>query len=138
VREGSQQVPPTIVENLITVARARAPEVVFGEPWEARAFALAVALCEAGQFQWSEFQQYLIDGIGAAEKSGRTTRGGADYYRHWLSALTRLLEAKGIVVGAELQARIAEVGPPPPSQDPHGIHRHGERGHGERGHGENG
>jgi len=133
VREGSQQVPSTIVENLITAARATAPEVVFGEPWEARAFALAVALCEAGQFQWSEFQQYLIDGIGAGEKSGRTTRGGADYYRHWLGALIRLLEAKGIVVGAELQARIAEVGPPPPSQDPHGTHGHGERGHGENG-----
>jgi nitrile hydratase accessory protein len=110
-------------EELIAAARALAPEAVFSEPWEARAFAVAVALCEAGRFQWAEFQQSLIDEIGAAEKAGRATSGGADYYRHWLSALTRLLNAKGIVGGAELEARIAEVGPPPPSQDPHGQHR---------------
>ncbi len=110
-------------ENLIAAARAIAPEAVFSEPWEAHAFAVAVALSEAGQFQWAEFQQSLIDEIGAAEKTGRTISGGADYYRHWLSALTRLLNAKGIVGGAELEARIAGVGPPPPAQDPHGRHK---------------
>jgi hypothetical protein len=62
----------------------------------------------------------LIKEIGAAEKTGRPTSGGADYYRHWLGALTRLLDAKGIVGRAELEARIADVGPPPPSQNPHG------------------
>jgi nitrile hydratase accessory protein len=107
-------------EDLIAAARALAPEAVFSEPWEARAFAVAVALSEAGQFQWAEFQQNLIEEIDAAEKTGRTTSGGADYYRYWLGALTRLLNAKGIVGGAELQARIADVGPPPPSQNPHG------------------
>jgi nitrile hydratase accessory protein len=110
-------------EDLIAAARAMAPQAVFSEPWEARAFAVAVALCEAGQFQWAEFQQFLIDEIGKAEKAGRATSGGADYYRHWLGALVRLLDAKGIVGVAELVARIAEVGPPPPAQDPHGRHR---------------
>jgi len=112
-------------EDLIAAARAMAPEAVFSEPWEARAFAVAVALCEAGQFRWSEFKKKLIDEIGAAEQAGRTASGGAAYYRHWLGALTRLLNAKGIVGGAELEARIAEVGPPPPAQDPrdpHGRH----------------
>ncbi|HVB79492.1 MAG TPA: nitrile hydratase accessory protein [Candidatus Binataceae bacterium] len=109
-------------EDLLAAARAIAPEAVFTEPWEARAFAVAVALCAAGQFQWKEFQQLLIDEIGAAEKTGHATGGGADYYRHWLGALARLLDAKGIVGGAELEARIAEVGPPPPLQDPHGRH----------------
>ncbi|MGA8568989.1 MAG: nitrile hydratase accessory protein [Candidatus Binataceae bacterium] len=112
-------------EDLIAAARAIAPEAVFSEPWEARAFAVAVALSETGQLQWAEFQQSLIDEIGAAEKTGRTTSGGADYYRHWLGALTRLLNAKGIVGGAELEARIADVGPPPPSQNPHGQDPHG-------------
>lgn len=114
--------PAKTAEDLIATARALAPEAVFTEPWEARAFAVAVALCEAGQFQWAEFQRKLIDEIGASEKSGGVTSGGPDYYRHWLAALTRLLEAKGIVGGAELAARIAEVGPPPPSQDPYGHH----------------
>ena len=118
-------------EDLIAAARALAPEAVFAEPWEARAFAVAVALCEAGQFRWAEFQQSLIEEIGAAEKTGRTTSGGADYYRHWLGALTRLLDAKDIVGRAELKARIDEVGPPPPSQDPHGRHGHGQNRHGQ-------
>lgn len=104
-------------EDLITAARAMAPGAVFSEPWEARAFAVAVALCEAGQFRWAEFQQSLIEEIAAVEKGGRATNG-ADYYRHWLGALTRLLEAKGIVGDAELRARVATVGPPPPPQNP--------------------
>ncbi len=114
--------PGKSAEDLIARARALAPEAVFGEPWEARAFAVAVALCEAGQFQWAEFQQSLIAEIGEAEKTGRTTKGGTDYYLHWLDALTRLLDAKGIVLGPELEARTADVGPPPPPQDPHGHH----------------
>ena len=35
-------------------------ELVFAEPWESRAFAMAVALCEAGVFTWREFQGALI------------------------------------------------------------------------------
>ncbi|HTQ23212.1 MAG TPA: nitrile hydratase accessory protein [Candidatus Binataceae bacterium] len=118
--------PDKTAEDLIAAARALAPQATFGEPWEARAFAVAVALCEAGQFQWADFQQSLIDEIAAAERAGAVTAGGADYYRHWLSALVRLLEARGIVGVAELSARIAEAGPPPPPQDPRGAHRHGQ------------
>src|SRR4029077_13445798 len=98
-------------EDLIVAARALAPEAVFSEPWEARAFAVAVALSEAGQFQWAEFQQSLIEEIGAAEKTGRTSSGGADYYRHWLGALTRLLNAQGIVRRAGLWGWDADVRP---------------------------
>jgi nitrile hydratase accessory protein len=101
-------------EDLIEAARAIAPGAVFSEPWEARAFAVAVALCEGGQFRWAEFQQSLIDEIAAAEKAGHATSGGGDYYHHWLDALARLLNDKGIVGGAELQARVAIAGPPPP------------------------
>lgn len=120
--------PDKTAEDLIAAAGALAPQAVFREPWEARAFAVAVALCETGQFRWAEFQQNLIDEIAAAERTGATTSGGTDYYRHWLSALVRLLEARGIVGVAELSARIAEVGPPPPPQDPRGAHRHGQNG----------
>lgn len=106
------------VEELIAAARTRAPEAVFTQPWEARAFAVAVAMSEAGYFAWAEFQQSLIDEIRDAEAAGRAVPGGDDYYNHWLAALTRLLAVKGIVGADELEARIATVGPPPPSQDP--------------------
>jgi nitrile hydratase accessory protein len=117
-------------EDLIAAARVIAPGAVFSEPWETRAFAVAVALCEGGLFRWAEFQQSLIDEIAAAEKAGHTTSGGADYYHHWLDALTGLLNAKGIVGGAELQARVAIAGPPPPPQDPHEQHTHEQGLHG--------
>jgi nitrile hydratase accessory protein len=105
-------------EELLAAADALAPAAVFKEPWEARAFAVAVALSEAGYFRWAEFQQSLIDEIQGAEAAGHAAPSGVDYYYHWLRALTRLLAAKGIVGAAELEARIATVGPPPPSQDP--------------------
>lgn len=115
--EGSR-LSSTNAQTLIAAADAFAPSTIFTEPWEARAFAVAVALCEKGKFRWPEFQQSLIEEIGAAERRGEVTGGGTDYYRHWLAALTRVLESKGIVQGAELDARVAEIGPPPPPQDP--------------------
>lgn len=65
---------------------------VFAEPWQAQAFALAVALNERGLFSWSEW---------AAELSAQLARPGAaedggDYYQHWLAALEALLAKKGV------------------------------------------
>jgi nitrile hydratase accessory protein len=118
-------------EDLIVAARAIAPGAVFSEPWEARAFAVAVALCEGGHFRWAEFQQSLIDEIAAAEKAGHATSGGVDYYRHWLDALARLLNDKRIIGLAELQARVAIAGPPPAPQDPHKQDMHKQDPHGQ-------
>jgi nitrile hydratase accessory protein len=106
------------VEDLIARARETSPEQVFSEPWEARAFAVAVALCEAGCFRWEEFQQSLIDEIARAQAAGRAASSGADYYSHWLAALTELLAGKGLVDIHDLEARVAAAGPPPPPQDP--------------------
>lgn len=106
------------LEELIAAAQKLAPGAAFTEPWEARAFAVAVALSESGYFSWAEFQQSLIGEIEAAEAAGSAAPTGTDYYHHWLGALTRLLAAKGIVGAAELHARIESVGPPPPPQDP--------------------
>lgn len=109
------------IEELVAAAQTRTPEAAFKEPWEARAFAVAVALSEAGYFRWPEFQQSLIDEIQTAEAAGKAAATGTDYYNHWLGALTRLLAAKGIVGASELEARIAVVGPPPPPQDPRQV-----------------
>jgi nitrile hydratase accessory protein len=126
-------VPAKTTEDLVVAARAIAPVAAFSEPWEARAFAVAVALCGEGQFHWAEFQQSLIDEIAAAEKGGHATTG-ADYYHRWLDALMRLLNAKGIVGAAELQARVAMAGPPLPSQDPHKQDPHTQGPHGQNPH----
>jgi len=67
---------------------------VFREPWEAQAFALAVQLQERGLFTWEEWAEALGAEISAAQRRGDADLGDI-YYRHWLTALERLVVAKG-------------------------------------------
>ena len=67
--------------------------VVFREPWEAQAFAIAVALNERGVFSWTEWAATLADEIRAAQARGDPDTGET-YYRHWLDTLERLVIAK--------------------------------------------
>ena len=68
---------------------------VFREPWEAQAFALALALHRGGQFQWPEWVAMLAEEIGRAQARGEPDTGSA-YYRHWLAALERMIAEKGL------------------------------------------
>jgi nitrile hydratase accessory protein len=80
-----------------------ADEPVFAEPWQAHAFALAVALHRQGLFTWAEWAQALAEQITAAQAAGDADRGDT-YYRHWLATLERLVAAKGASSEAELEA----------------------------------
>lgn len=77
---------------------------VFREPWEAQAFAMAVALHERGAFTWSEWAAALAAEIKAAQACGDPDTGET-YYRHWLAALERLVAAKALASTAELATR---------------------------------
>ena len=68
---------------------------VFREPWEAQAFALAMALHERGIFSWQEWAAMLGDVIKKAQAAGDPDTGET-YYRHWLAALERIVVAKGL------------------------------------------
>ena len=68
---------------------------VFREPWEAQAFAMALALHERGVFTWSEWAAALGAEIKRAQAAGDPDTGET-YYRHWLAALERLVAAKGV------------------------------------------
>jgi nitrile hydratase accessory protein len=76
----------------------------FASPWEARAFALAVKLHEAGVFTWSEWADALAAEIRHAQAQGDRD-DGTSYYRHWLATIETLLACKGVVDGAALDAR---------------------------------
>ena len=52
-------------------------ELVFAEPWESRAFAMAVALNQADAFTWQRFQAALIARIARWEAAPTNARGGA-------------------------------------------------------------
>jgi nitrile hydratase accessory protein len=76
----------------------------FAEPWQAQAFALAVKLSEAGHFTWKEWSEALAKELTTAESHGEADDGG-HYYEHWLSALEKLVAAKGLARSADLLER---------------------------------
>ena len=80
-------------------------EPVFNEPWESRAFGIAVALCESGAYTWDEFRECLIAEITAADARGDPTT----YYERFLSALAQLLEANGLCLADEIERRMIAV-----------------------------
>ncbi|HEX7276246.1 MAG TPA: nitrile hydratase accessory protein [Acidimicrobiales bacterium] len=92
-------------------------ELVFSEPWESRAFGLALALHAGGAFDWEDFRQELIATIAVAE-------GPWSYYRCWLVALESVLAASGLVSPAEVDHRALALATRPTGHD-HEGHDHG-------------
>jgi nitrile hydratase accessory protein len=86
------------------------PERVFGEPWHAHVFALAVNLSQAGHFTWSEWGQYFgahLRRAAAADGSAADTRpmpkvDSTTYYNVWLDTLESLLIQRGLASAADL------------------------------------
>jgi len=68
---------------------------VFREPWEAQAFAMALALHERGVFTWNEWAATLAAEIKRAQAAGDPDTGET-YYSHWLNALEKLVAEKGV------------------------------------------
>jgi nitrile hydratase accessory protein len=92
---------------------------VFREPWEAQAFALAVALHERGVFTWSEWAEALGGEIRRAQGGGDADTGET-YYRHWLATLERIVAAKGVTDRATL-ARYHDAWDHAADRTPHGA-----------------
>ncbi len=74
---------------------------VFREPWEAEAFAMALALHERGVFTWKEWAEALGAEIKRAQAAGDPDTGET-YYLHWLAALEKLVAEKGVATAATL------------------------------------
>ncbi|HKC33968.1 MAG TPA: nitrile hydratase accessory protein [Xanthobacteraceae bacterium] len=83
---------------------------VFREPWEAQAFAMALALHERGLFTWPEWAATLADEIKRAQQAGDPDTGET-YYHHWLAALERLVARSGVAT-AETLARYHDAWEP--------------------------
>jgi nitrile hydratase accessory protein len=67
---------------------------VFRAPWEAHAFAMALALYQKGVFAWSEWSAMLGEEIRKAQAAGDPDTGET-YFRHWLATLERMVAKKG-------------------------------------------
>ena len=86
---------------------------VFTEPWEAQAFAMAVALHARGVFTWSEWADELAHVI--AEHPGES------YYEHWLDALEQMVVKKHVTSAAmlgEMRAAWAQAAEATPHGQP--------------------
>lgn len=67
-------------------------EPPFAEPWQAQAFALAVALHERGLFTWTEWTRRL-----GREIALRPSAPGSEaYWQSWVAALESLLAESGL------------------------------------------
>ena len=80
---------------------------VFRAPWEAQAFAMTVSLHARGVFTWREWADALAAELAAAAARGEPD-DGSHYYEHWLAALEKLVAAKKLVPGQELEQRVDE------------------------------
>lgn len=92
--------PPLPNAGVAAVPRKNG-ELVFGAPWEGRAFGMAVALHEGGAYDWEEFRGRLIAAIGDADARG----DGSSYYERWLAAFEALLTERGLLSPAEIEER---------------------------------
>ncbi|HEX3620810.1 MAG TPA: nitrile hydratase accessory protein [Acidimicrobiales bacterium] len=108
---------PTAPTAVLDVDGPAAPprsngELVFAEPWESRAFGLAMALNAGGVFEWEDFRRQLIAAVAEAEREP-DAEASWSYYRCWLVALERVLAAAGVVSTDQLldRARALEARP---------------------------
>ena len=92
---------------------------VFGEPWQAQAFAMALALHARGLFSWPEWAALLTEEIRRAQAAGDPDTGET-YYLHWLATLERIVAAKGVATEATL-ARYRDAWDHAADRTPHGA-----------------
>jgi nitrile hydratase accessory protein len=107
------------VEEL--VCRLPGGDRAFDEPWEVRAFAMAVAAYHSGQYEWSEFQLSLIDSIKKWEGGDHSEPWS--YYEHWLEALETVLAGNGALSEAVLDEQTRSVLATPRAANHHEAHR---------------
>lgn len=117
-----QEVDPADVRDVLSSVpgvpcAGEAP--VFAEPWQAQAFAMALALQRQGVFTWGEWAAAIGDEIKKAVAAGDPD-DGSTYYQHWMATLERLVAAKGLTDPVTL-ARYAHAWGHAAERTPHGT-----------------
>ena len=80
-------------------------ELIFNEPWEARAFGMAVAMESQGTYQWEDFRSRLIQQIAQGEQQDAEP----EYHQQWFAALEDLAMSSGFVTEEELDRKTQEI-----------------------------
>ena len=95
------------VTSALEPAAALEATPTFAEPWQARAFACAVALSRCGLYTSREWVETLGAEIAAHPVRAEEDPGAA-YHRQWLATLERLASLKAIASAGEIDARAAQ------------------------------
>ncbi len=127
----------TVVDRFVSDPDASGPdapprkngELDFEEPWESRAFGIAVTLGKESVFEWGRFQQSLIAEIAAWEADHRDAEGSVDssewsYYERWLAALERVLLDQQLISQEEVEARMERIAEEEAHEHDHEHHEH--------------
>ncbi len=112
------------VEDLVCgLPETRDGDHGFNEPWEIRAFALAVGAHGAGQYEWSQFQAALVESIQKWESEEHSgDQATWSYYEHWVVALEQVLSESGELEPETVDARTAQVLDTPANRGHHRAH----------------
>lgn len=118
----------TAVVHELDLAGPAAPprangELVFEQPWQGRAFGLAMALTEREVVSYDAFRDRLISRIAAWEADPPAGQPYS-YYAQWLQALEDVLAAQSLVLTADVDARTREYAVRPPGHDHDHEHGH--------------
>ncbi|WP_420624758.1 nitrile hydratase accessory protein [Candidatus Poriferisodalis sp.] len=94
-------------------------ELVFSEPWQARAFGLAADLVDGGHLTWDEFREHVIETIATWEATSRSDEAPEawDYYRCWLIALEQAVADHGLLAAQALANRAERYAARPSGHD---------------------
>ncbi|MFT4263665.1 MAG: nitrile hydratase accessory protein [Nocardioides sp.] len=113
-----------VVEQLVCgLPGGRPDQLSFEQPWEIRAFAIAIAAHNAGEYHWPSFQGALIDSIKEWEATSSTLDDPSwSYYEHWVTALETVLGNAGMLDAAGLDARTRDVLATPANRNHHEAH----------------
>jgi len=98
-------------------------ELVFAEPWESRAFGMAMALHSRGAFTWDEFRDSLVVRIKqweAQQPSGECW----SYYRCWEQALEDMVVGLDLLADGNVTERAIELAARPAGHDHDHEHDH--------------
>jgi nitrile hydratase accessory protein len=79
---------------------------IFAEPWQAKAFAVAVDLHARGAFTWSEWANALSRTIQQAQAADDPDLGDT-YWDHWLATVERIVADKGLTSAQALADKAA-------------------------------
>jgi len=102
------QLRSEVTETLDALDAGPDAEPTFSTPWQARAFAITVALTDGTDFEWDRFQEFFVDRIQSVDEAAMQRDVEGVYYEQWLDALEELLVESGTISEADIDGRQAE------------------------------